>query len=127
MKRTNITLTYNELMHIEKCLEDNLNWNEQMESKLLGKVKEERRKMGISKCKECFHYDYCKKHVEFVERSGYCEDYRKAEILIKPHGEQKRRVNKMCKIIKGDNKKILPALIEDIKKLADKKGILCKN
>ena len=30
----------------------------------------------------------------------------------------------MCKIIKGDNKKILPALIEDIKKLADKKGIL---
>ena len=27
----------------------------------------------------------------------------------------------MCKVIKGDNKKILPTLIEDIKKLADKK------
>ena len=33
----------------------------------------------------------------------------------------------MCKVIKGNNKKILPAVIEDIKKLAIKKGIICKN
>ena len=33
----------------------------------------------------------------------------------------------MCKVIKGDNKKILPTLIEEIKELAVKKGILYKN
>jgi hypothetical protein len=33
----------------------------------------------------------------------------------------------MCKIIKGNNKKILPVIIEDIKKLAEKKGIICKS
>lgn len=33
----------------------------------------------------------------------------------------------MCKIVKGDNKKILPVIIEDIKRLAAKKGIICKD
>ena len=83
MKRTNITLTYNELMHIEKCLEDNLNWNEMEESKLLERVREEIRKMNVLSCRDCtfFCNNYCKEHGKITENNGYCEEYLESEIL----------------------------------------------
>ena len=54
MKRTNITLTYNELVHIKKCLEDNREWNEDKESSnlLLEKIDAEIMYLDLGTVKE---------------------------------------------------------------------------